>query len=52
MLKKCGTLIVKKSVDYNDKMVKALIDAGYTLVLETETTTEKYYIVAEGEDEE
>lgn len=49
MNKKLGELEVNKSADYYGKMVKALEDAGFILVLDCETTTEKYYIVAESE---
>lgn len=49
MNKKLGELKVNKSSDYYGKMVKALEDAGFVLVLDFETTSEKYYIVAERE---
>ena len=52
MNKKLGELRVNTSADYYDKMIKALEDAGFVLVLDCETTFEKYYIVAEGEDKE
>ena len=52
MNKKLGELKVDKSADYYDKMIKALEDAGFVLVLDCETTSEKYYIVAESEVEE
>ena len=51
MLKKCATLIINKSADYYGNTVKVLQDAGYTLVLEVETSTDRYYIVAESEEE-
>lgn len=50
MNKKLAELTVKKSADYYGKVVKALEDAGFVIVLDCETTTEKYYIVAESED--
>lgn len=49
MNKKLAELTVKKSADYYNKVVKALEDAGFLLVLDWETTTERYYIVAESE---
>lgn len=52
MNKKLGELKVNKSADYYDKMIQALEDAGFVLVLDCETTSEKYYIVAEAESEE
>ena len=52
MNKKLANLTVNKSVDYYNKVVKALENAGFVLVLDCETTTERYYIVAERDDEE
>lgn len=52
MIKQLGELTIKKSADYYDKVVKALKDAGFLLVLEVETSTDRYYIVAESEDKE
>lgn len=52
MNKKLATLTVSKSADYYDKVIKTLEDAGFVIVLDFETTTERYYIVAESEDEE
>jgi len=49
MNKKLANLTVSKSADYYDKVVKALEDAGFLLVLEVETSTDRYYIVAESE---
>lgn len=49
MTKQLGELTIKKSADYYDKVVKALEDAGFVIVLRTETTTDRYYIVAESE---
>ena len=50
MNKELAELTVKKSADYYDKVVKALENAGFIIVLTVETTTEKYYIVAESEE--
>lgn len=52
MNKKLAELSVNKSADYYGKLVKVLEDAGFILVLETETLTDSYYIVAESEDKE
>lgn len=52
MNKKLAELTVRKSADYYNKVVKALEDAGFVLVFDCETTTERYYIVAESEDKE
>lgn len=52
MNKKLSELKVNKSADYYDKVVKALENAGFVLVLDMETTSERYYIVAESEDKE
>lgn len=51
MTKQLGELKIKKSADYYDKVIKALEEAGFVIVLSTETTTEKYYVVAEKESE-
>ena len=52
MIKQLGKLEIKKSADYYDKVVKALEDAGFVIILSTETSTDKYYIVARSEDME
>ena len=52
MFKKLGELKINKSDGYYDKIVQALKEAGFVLVLELETSSEKYYIVAGSEDEE
>ena len=52
MNKKLAQITVSKSADYYGKVVKALEDAGFVLVLDMETTTERYYIVAESDDKE
>ena len=49
MNKKLAELTVKRSADYYDKVVKALEDAGFIIVLTTETFTDKQYIIAESE---
>lgn len=52
MKKKLADLTVSKSSDYFNEVVKALENAGFLLVLEFETTADRYYIVAESEDKE
>lgn len=52
MNKKLAELTVSKSADYYGKVVKALEDAGFLLVLEVETSSDKYYIIAKREDKE
>jgi len=52
MNKKLGELKINKSADYNDKIIKALEDAGFLLVLDWETSFEKCYVVAESENKE
>lgn len=52
MNKELAELTVKKSADYYNKVVKALEDAGFVIVLTAETITDKYYIIAESEVEE
>ena len=49
MNKELAELTVKRSNDYYNKVVKTLEDAGFVIVLTTETTTDRYYIVAESE---
>ena len=50
MNKELAQLTVKKSAEYYGKVVKALEDAGFVIVLRTETSTDRYYIVAESEE--
>lgn len=50
MIKRLGELTIKKSDDHYDKVVKALEDAGFVIVLSAETSTETYYIVADKEE--
>lgn len=52
MLKQLGELKINKSDDYYGKVVEALENAGFVIVLSVETTFESHYIVAESEDEE
>ena len=52
MNKKLGELEINKSADYYDRVVKALEDAGFVLVLDHEFTEEKHYIIAERKDED
>lgn len=52
MNKKLATLRVNSFDDPYDKVVKALENAGFILVLNLETMTEKHYIIAESEDKE
>lgn len=47
MYKEIGLVTVKKSEDYYNKLIKVIEDAGYILILTTETSTDRYYIVAE-----
>ena len=51
MYKQLAELSVTKSADYYDKVVKALEDAGFVIVLKMETSTDKYYIIAEKEED-
>jgi hypothetical protein len=50
MNKKLAELTVNTLADYNDKVVKALEDAGFVVILLSETVTERHYIVAEREE--
>lgn len=45
--KKLAELKVDTFSDYYDKVAKALEKAGFTLVIESETTSTKYIIVAD-----
>jgi len=47
MHKKLAELKVDTFSDYYDKVVKTLEKAGFTLVIESETTSTKYIIVAD-----
>jgi len=49
MNQKLADLVVNKSEDYNDTVVKALEDAGFVVVMDTETSFEISYIVARAE---
>ena len=50
MYKKLAELKVNTLSDYYDKVVEVLEKAGFVLVLESETLSDKYFIVAERED--
>ena len=50
MIQKLATLTVKRSADYANTVVKALKDAGFTVVLEQDGSIEDTYIIAEKED--
>jgi len=50
MNRELAELTVENSKDYNDKVVTALQDAGFIIVLRTDTAFKKYYIIAESED--
>ena len=52
MTRKLADLTVSNSEDHYDKVVTALEEAGFVLVIESDTLTERYYIVAEKEEEE
>lgn len=52
MNKKLAELTVRKSADYYNEVANALEAAGFVLVLELETTSDRHYIVAKSEDEE
>ena len=51
MNKQLAELKVNKSADYYGKTIKALEDAGFIIVLQTETSTDSYYIVAESSED-
>ena len=48
---KFAELIVNKSRDYNNEVVKALEDAGFILTMEVDTSFEVHYIVAKAEEQ-
>ena len=50
MNRKLAELKVDISEDYTEKVARALEAAGFVLVLDCETITERYYTVAESED--
>lgn len=52
MIRKLADLTVSNSEDHYDKVVTALEEAGFVLVLEKEHISERYYIIAEKEEEE
>ena len=51
MTKQIGELEIKKNADYFNKVVKTLEDAGFIIILSTETITDSYYIVAERKED-
>lgn len=50
MYKEIGLVTVKKSADFYNKLLRILEDAGYILILTSETSTDRYYIIAERKD--
>ena len=48
MFKKLAELQVIKRADWNDSVIKALQDAGLTVILEYNGMSEDRYIIAEG----
>jgi len=52
MNRELAKLTVRKLADYYDKVATALEEAGFVLVIESDTLTERYYIVAEKDEEE
>lgn len=52
MNKKMAELRVEKSADYYDSIVETLQKAGFVIVIDYETTTERLYIIAKAESEE
>ena len=51
MLENIGTLTVNTSKDYRGKVVKALEEAGFTLVISCESFTEKKYIITQKKED-
>lgn len=49
---KFAELLVKKSADYNNEVVKVLEDAGFIITKVVETFSSVSYIVAKAESEE
>lgn len=49
MLKKLADLTIIKSSDWKNTVVKALQEAGFTVVLEYDGISEDKYIIAEGD---
>jgi len=47
MYKKLGELQIHKSEDYYEKIAKALEEAGFTVIVESESSFDKCYIIAE-----
>lgn len=51
-VQKLATLTVTKAFDYDNTVVKTLIEAGFTVVQECNGIYETKYIIAEGEYKE
>lgn len=49
---KFADLLVKKSADYNNEVVKALEDAGFILTMVMDTFSDVSYIVAKADKAE
>ena len=52
MTKQLGELKISKNADYYNKVVESLEAEGFIMVLQYETTSDRYYIIAEKEAEE
>lgn len=52
MIKKLAELRVTKSADYYDSIVESLQKAGFVIVMDYETTTERFYIITQVLDKE
>ena len=53
MLRQIGTLEINTYYDWDNKAIKALEDAGLSVILESQyLTTEKYIIAKNSEEEE
>lgn len=47
MYKKLGEVRINKTDDRYEKIAKALEEAGFAIIVEFETSSDKHYIVAE-----
>lgn len=52
MLNKLAELKVNIQKDYKDKVIKAIEDAGLVVVHEFDTTTDRFYTIAERMDKD
>ena len=52
MYKKLAELTVKKSADYYNKVVKALEDAGFTVIQEQDGLIEDKYVIGDNAESE